>query len=889
MSRTRLRQLQVVLLALGLYACAANRERTAVTDPISADASVLDGGNSAGIGPDAAQADSDGDGVPDARDNCRRSSNSTQTDSDGDRFGDACDNCTTIANYDQLDADADGIGDACEGDSPDEDADGDGVVNHADNCFELKNVDQADRDGDGRGDACDNCDFVANARQEDADNNGVGDACGGLIDPNGDDDTDGVPNARDNCAALSNPSQLDRDADGLGDVCDNCTFLANADQLDANKDGKGDACDGRSDPTADGDGDGVPNATDNCETAANPTQLDGDVDGKGDACDNCVAFANQMQIDTDVDGVGDACEDDDGDGIPNALDRCQGPTADGDKDGVPDACDNCTTTANTTQSDLDKDGIGDACEDDDGDAVPNGADRCPNASDADADGDGVPEACDNCPGLANPGQENLDKNGPGDACDSDVTDEPACAEGTSTTTRIPANLYFVLDRSGSMMFLDDLPLSRWDRVAAAFDAVAQTLVDNFNVGVAIYPGSGKCLPPAEVLDLGSYAGNPGAFTASYPRTVPEYEADTPTALALRSVREGALYDLVNDPQPSRPRAVVLLTDGEPNGANAPNMCSDDPDFAGALQAVQQIAALGIRVFSVGMVGANRQHMQDVANVGNPGWQAGQADTPWYDVTSTADLIAAFNSIQASTVSCALRIDSLPAGTPNFSRLRVVLDSNGDAAGGDRVLVASEYTLDAASATITLGAAACGEFSNDARSDPRASVRVRVPCTDVPACVPTIEICDGADNDCDAQIDEGCTALCVPTPELCNGKDDDCDGVVDEDCPPPNDCSPELCNGKDDDCDGAIDEGCPPPTTCGVEVCNGKDDDCDGTIDEGCGLCVPFREICNGKDDDCDGLVDEGCNGCLLQVDEVCDGMDNDCDREVDEGCPPLAI
>lgn len=38
-------------------------------------------------------ADADGDGIPDARDNCPTVANSDQADSDGDRVGDACDQC----------------------------------------------------------------------------------------------------------------------------------------------------------------------------------------------------------------------------------------------------------------------------------------------------------------------------------------------------------------------------------------------------------------------------------------------------------------------------------------------------------------------------------------------------------------------------------------------------------------------------------------------------------------------------------------------------------------------------------------------------------------------------------------------------------------------------
>jgi hypothetical protein len=44
------------------------------------------------------EADTDGDGVPDAQDNCPTTSNSKQLDSDQDGVGDACDNCPYNAN-----------------------------------------------------------------------------------------------------------------------------------------------------------------------------------------------------------------------------------------------------------------------------------------------------------------------------------------------------------------------------------------------------------------------------------------------------------------------------------------------------------------------------------------------------------------------------------------------------------------------------------------------------------------------------------------------------------------------------------------------------------------------------------------------------------------------
>ncbi len=145
-----------------------------------------------------------------------------------------------------------------------------------------------------------------------------------------------------------------------------------------------------------------------------------------------------------------------------------------------------------------------------------------------------------------------------------------------------------------------------------------------------------------------------------------------------------------------------------------------------------------------------------------------------------------------------------------------------------------------------------------------------PGTEGPVGDPTCS--DSLDNDCD-----GATDLADPSCVLtCTDNDGDGYAVEGGDCgevdcddsdASVNPGAAEVCDGKDNNCDGNVDEGFDADGD-GYTICGGDCDDSNPAVNLGATE-GPFEDptCSDGLDNDCDGAIDAADSGCVEEVDD----------------------
>ncbi len=242
-----------------------------------------------------------------------------------------------------------------------------------------------------------------------------------------------------------------------------------------------------------------------------------------------------------------------------------------------------------------------------------------------------------------------DCNGRVDCTDARCTALPECQPCMTggqrfTLTTTPADVLFVVDRSGSMTTPTSDGTTRWNALVSAVRAVLPPLDTSLYMGLIIYPEPDACAvaasPQVPVVQpsatvIASYLAVRGPYRSAL----------TPTFGALQTAER---Y-LRTTPSPRR-RFLVLATDGAPNcGAG----------LAEVVAQVGRIRALGVDTFVLGIPGGDTSLYVPLNAIAEAGGRARSGLVRFYEAASTAQLEGALRAITAAAASCTYRLSATP--------------------------------------------------------------------------------------------------------------------------------------------------------------------------------------------------------------------------------------
>ncbi len=247
---------------------------------------------------------------------------------------------------------------------------------------------------------------------------------------------------------------------------------------------------------------------------------------------------------------------------------------------------------------------------------------------------------------------------------------PTCgAETFRVEPPPPASVLVVFDKSGSMAMRMVAGATMWQIMRTAMKSIVMNLQGQMRFGLQLFPGDTGCGAGGQVdVPVGESAFAPIAQKLD----ATEAAGGTPTRLAMQTARA---YMAGLAVPPRGKKAILLLTDGEPNCHwDGPCVCptgfspspsgtsccrngsctyfcngGDQLDVAGASGELGASARAEIPVYVIGMAQGLEDSLNQLAQAG------GAPRTPgppfYYEATSASSLEAAMTAIAKQIVPC----------------------------------------------------------------------------------------------------------------------------------------------------------------------------------------------------------------------------------------------